>query len=98
LSKIEESLLLIKKGQKDFSYNGWKFEIGDVQISEIALKCVINEGLKKEWTKNGKRRKTTFGVIESMGLPAVLPPPEEEKSLKTPIGAARAEHAREIMP
>ena len=33
--------------------------------------------------------------IESLGLPAALPPPEEEKSVKTKIGAGRAEHARE---
>jgi rubrerythrin len=32
--------------------------------------------------------------IESLGLPAVIPPPEEEKSVKTAIGAARAEQAR----
>ena len=35
--------------------------------------------------------------IESLGLPAVLPPPEEEKDVKTAIGAARAEHARQGM-
>jgi rubrerythrin len=32
--------------------------------------------------------------IESLGMPAVLPPPEEEKSVKTAIGAARAEQVR----
>ncbi|HEX6278876.1 MAG TPA: hypothetical protein VFZ49_02565 [Pyrinomonadaceae bacterium] len=35
--------------------------------------------------------------IESLGMPAVLPPPEEEKSVKTAIGAARAKHARADM-
>jgi hypothetical protein len=35
--------------------------------------------------------------IESLGLPAVLPPPEEEKDVKTAIGAARAKHARTSM-
>lgn len=35
--------------------------------------------------------------IESLGLPAVLPPPEEEKDVKTAIGAARAKHARSSM-
>jgi hypothetical protein len=35
--------------------------------------------------------------IESLGLPAVLPPPEEEKDVKTAIGAARAKHARADM-
>ena len=35
--------------------------------------------------------------IESLGMPAVLPPPEEEKKVVTAIGAARAEQAREEM-
>ena len=33
--------------------------------------------------------------IASLGLPAVLPPPEEEKDVKTAIGAARAKRGRE---
>ena len=32
--------------------------------------------------------------IESLGLPAVIPPPEEEKNVKTAIGAARAKQSR----
>jgi rubrerythrin len=35
--------------------------------------------------------------IESLGLPAVLPPPEEEKEVKTAIGAARAKKSRREM-
>jgi rubrerythrin len=35
--------------------------------------------------------------IKALGLPAVLPPPEEEKDVKTAIGAARAKQAREEM-
>ena len=35
--------------------------------------------------------------IQSLGMPAVLPPPEEEKDVKTAIGAARAKTAREEM-
>ena len=35
--------------------------------------------------------------IESLGLPAVLPPPEEEKNVETAIGAARAKNARADM-
>lgn len=35
--------------------------------------------------------------IEALGLPAVLPPPEEVRDVKTKIGAARAEHARDRM-
>jgi len=35
--------------------------------------------------------------IESLGMAAVLPPPEEEKDVKTAIGAARAKQARAEM-
>ena len=35
--------------------------------------------------------------IETLGMRAVLPPPEEEKDVKTAIGAARAKHARTDM-
>ncbi len=33
--------------------------------------------------------------IQSLGMPAVLPPPEEQKKVETAIGAARAEQQRE---
>ena len=33
--------------------------------------------------------------IESLGMPAVLPPPEEQKDVKSAIGASRAEQARD---
>jgi len=33
--------------------------------------------------------------LESLGLPAVLPPPEEEKHVKTAVGAARAQKESE---
>ena len=32
--------------------------------------------------------------VDALGMPAVLPPPEEEKDVKTAIGAARAKAAR----
>lgn len=35
--------------------------------------------------------------IQALGMPAVLPPPEEEKKVQTAIGAARAKNAREEM-
>jgi len=33
--------------------------------------------------------------LESLGMPAVLPPPEEEKNVETAIGAERAKNARD---
>ncbi len=35
--------------------------------------------------------------IQALGMPAVLPPPEEEKNVETAIGAARAEQSRDQM-
>lgn len=35
--------------------------------------------------------------IESLGMPAVLPPPEEIRKVETAIGAARAEQSRDSM-
>ena len=35
--------------------------------------------------------------IESLGMKAVLPPPEEKKHVKTAIGAAKAEQSRSEM-
>jgi len=35
--------------------------------------------------------------IQSLGMKAVIPPPEEEKDVKTAIGAARAKNARKEM-
>ena len=35
--------------------------------------------------------------FQSLGMKAVIPPPEEEKDVKTAIGAARAKQARTEM-
>jgi rubrerythrin len=35
--------------------------------------------------------------LQSLGIPAVLPPPEEQKHVTTAIGAARAKNARDDM-
>jgi hypothetical protein len=35
--------------------------------------------------------------MQSLGMEAVLPPPEEQKHVKTAIGAARAKSARDEM-
>ncbi len=36
--------------------------------------------------------------LKSLGLKAVLPPPEEERNVKTAIGAARAQASRNLSP
>jgi len=77
-------------------------------ISEVAKKAKGEEGktLKKahEQVENEEDEHLyhTAGWtrelwIESLGMPAVLPPPEEVKEVETAIGAARAKHARTSM-
>ena len=64
-------------------------------------------GDHRERSTRSRRRRTSTCItatgwtrelwIESLGIPAVLPPPEEQKDVKTAIGAARAKNAREDM-
>lgn len=65
-------------------YQMLETERGGIQVYETALRSVVNDEPHELW-------------IESLGLPAVLPPPEEEKEVKTAIGAARAKKARKEM-
>lgn len=65
-------------------YQMLEIERGGIQVYETALRSVVNDEPRELW-------------IESLGLPAVLPPPEEEKEVKTAIGAARAKKARKEM-
>lgn len=74
-------------------------------IGEVAKKTTGEDGkaLKEAWKEvepeEDEHLYHTTGWtrelwIESLGMPAVLPPPEEEKNVKTAIGAARAKQAR----
>ena len=47
-----------------------------------------------EWPRPGWCRELH---LQKLGLPAVLPPPEKEKDVKTAIGAARAKQSRKEM-
>jgi hypothetical protein len=66
------------------------------------MKKVLKEGFEEVKEEEDEHYHHTKGWtrelwIDSLGMPAVLPPPEEEKSVKTAIGAARAKHARADM-
>ncbi len=141
---------------KELLYQMLETELGGVQVYTTALECVVNDDLKREWSKYLEETNRhvevmrelfdTLGLdpatqtpgrqvvhhvgrslvkamtaaceevedqedehvyhskgwcrelwIQALGMPAVLPPPEEEKSVTTAIGAARAEIAREAM-
>jgi rubrerythrin len=63
-----------------------------------ALRAAVEEVEEQEdehlYHTNGWARELW---IESLGMPSVLPPPEEQKEVKTAIGAERAKKARAEM-
>lgn len=66
------------------------------------LKRVLSEAYEEVEEEEDMHLYHTMGWarelwIESLGMPAVLPPPEEEKKVKTAIGASRAEQSRDEM-
>jgi hypothetical protein len=75
------------------------------RISEKAtgdMKKVLTEAYEQVEEEEDMHLYHTMGWarelwIESLGMPAVLPPPEEEKKVVTAIGAARAEQSRDDM-
>jgi rubrerythrin len=64
------------------------------KVLRAAYKEVEDEEDKHLYHNTGWARELW---IEGLGLPAVLPPPEEQKEVKTAIGAARAKQARKDM-
>ena len=66
----------------------------DRKILRDALDQVENEEDEHLYHTTGWSRELW---IQSLGLPAVIPPPEEEKGVKTAIGAARAKQNRKGM-
>lgn len=77
-------------------------------IGEVAKKVkgedgkALREAYEEVETQEDEHLYHTMGWtrelwIESLGMPAVLPPPEEVKEVETAIGAARAKHARGSM-
>lgn len=66
------------------------------------LKTVLQEAYEQVEEQEDEHLYHTMGWarelwIESLGMPAVLPPPEEQKKVTTAIGASRAEQARDDM-
>ena len=66
----------------------------DRQVLKEALEQVGEEEDERLYHTTGWSRELW---IQSLGLPAVIPPPEEEKDVKTAIGAARAKQTRKEM-
>jgi rubrerythrin len=62
------------------------------QVLQAAYEQVEEEEDEHLYHTQGWARELWF---ESLGMTAVLPPPEEQRKVKTAIGAARAEQSRE---
>ena len=65
-----------------------------------ALKTALQDAYDEVFEQEGEHLFHTMGWarelwLESLGVPAAIPPPEEEKHTKTQVGAGRAAKARE---
>jgi hypothetical protein len=81
-------------------HSNWEL-IGKVaESAKGELASVLKEAYEQVEEEEDEHLYHTMGWarelwIESLGMPAVLPPPEEQKKVTTAIGASRAEQARE---
>ncbi len=80
-------------------------QAGDASAAQVvAAECVVGAETKDHLNEEEEDEHLyhTQGWarelwIEGLGMPAVLPPPEEPKDVKTAIAAARAKKARRSM-
>ena len=80
----------------------WELLAQVVEKSKGEERQVLKEALEQVEEQEDEHLYHTKGWsrelwIQSLGMPAVIPPPEEEKQVKTAIGAARAKQARKEM-
>jgi rubrerythrin len=83
-------------------HQNWELIGRIVEEADGELSTVLKEAYDQVEEQEDEHLYHTMGWarelwIDSLGLPAVLPPPEEEKDVRTAIGAARAEQQREDM-
>ena len=70
-------------------------ESGPPEAAElVATECVVHAETKEDEHLDHTTGWSRELWIQGLGMPAVLPPPEEEKDVKTAIGAARAKQER----
>ena len=80
-------------------HQNWELLGQVVEASSGELQDAVREAWEKVEDQEDEHLYHTMGWarelwIESLGMEAVLPPPEEQKHVKTAIGAARAKHQR----
>jgi hypothetical protein len=89
---------IVEAESKD--HHNWELLGQMVEHLSGDLKRVVQEAYDEVSEEEAEHLFHTMGWarelwLDFMGVPAVLPPPEEEKSVKTQIGASRAEQQRE---
>jgi hypothetical protein len=83
-------------------HQNWELIGRIAEQSKGDMKSALQEAFEQVEEQEDEHLYHTMGWarelwIKSLGMPAVIPPPEEEKKVKTAIGAARAEQERESM-
>jgi rubrerythrin len=99
-AQIVASECVVEAETKD--HLNWELLAQVVEKSKGEDRQVLKEALEQVEEQEDEHLYHTKGWsrelwIQSLGMPAVIPPPEEEKQVKTAIGAARAKQARKEM-
>jgi hypothetical protein len=81
-------------------HQNWELLGRVAQEADAKRKAAIEPAFEEVGSQEAEHLFHTMGWsrelwIQSLGMPAVLPPPEEQKSVETAIGAARAEQQRD---
>lgn len=92
------------KRVRELPYQALETEISGIDVYENAIACALSDDLRKEWTEYLEPQEdhhlyhmkgwTRELWLKILGLPAVLPPPEEVRQVETAMGAAQTGKAR----
>ncbi|MBN4667150.1 hypothetical protein HUS70_16705 [Pandoraea nosoerga] len=100
LAEIVAAECVVLAETKD--HQNWELLSTVAEHTEGDLKQVLQDAVSAVETEEDHHLYHTMGWarelwIDTLGYPAVLPPPEERKHVESAIGAARAEQSREKM-
>ncbi|AKM29331.1 hypothetical protein AB870_03050 [Pandoraea faecigallinarum] len=100
LAEIAAAECVVLAETKD--HQNWELLATVAEKSSGELSKVLGDAVSAVETQEDHHLYHTMGWarelwIDTLGFPAVLPPPEERKHVESAIGAARAEQARDSM-
>ncbi|AJP58085.1 hypothetical protein UC34_16125 [Pandoraea vervacti] len=100
LAEIAAAECVVLAETKD--HQNWELLATVAEKSTGELSKVLQDAVSAVETQEDHHLYHTMGWarelwIDTLGFPAVLPPPEERKHVESAIGAARAEQARDSM-